>query len=273
MLKFLLIIAIAYVLFVGFVYLTQHRMIYFPAVPERTLSMTPVNAGMTYEDVMLQTADGVALHGWFVPSAGPRVLLFFHGNAGNISHRLESIRQFHELGLSVLIIDYRGYGRSDGRPTEAGTYRDADAAWRYLTEERGVNPKDVVIFGRSLGGPIAARLAAQRRPAGLIVESAFSSVPDIAAELYRFLPTRWLSRFSYATREHVRDVRCPVLVVHSRDDEIIPYHHGETIYAAAGEPRTLLPLNGSHNGAHIFSEEPYTEGLRAFINGLDTPAR
>jgi fermentation-respiration switch protein FrsA (DUF1100 family) len=271
MLKFFLIISLCYVLFVAFIYFTQHRLLYLPNLPGRAVNMTPADAGMGYEDVALETVDGVRLHGWFVSGIGPRTLLFFHGNAGNVSHRLESIHQFRELGLSVLIIDYRGYGRSEGRPTEAGTYRDADAAWRYLTEDRDTRPEDIVIFGRSLGGPIAARLAAQQQPAGLIVESAFSSVPDIASELYRFLPVRWLSRFDYATREHMRDVRCPVLIVHSRDDEIIPYHHGEAIFAAAGEPRALLTLSGSHNGAHIVSEKPYVEGLRAFLHSLDGP--
>ncbi len=272
MLKFLLLLAAGYGLVLLIIYLMQGRMLYLPNVPGRTLTMTPADARMDYEDVSIETADGVTLHGWFIAGGSPRVLLFFHGNAGNISHRLDSIRQFRNLGLSVLIIDYRGYGQSEGRTTESGIYRDADAAWRYLTETRGVRPNNVVIFGRSLGGSVAARLAARQHPLALIVESSFSSVPDIAQELYPWLPVRWLSRLSHATRDYVRDVDCPVLVVHSRDDEIIPFHHGQAIFAAAPEPRTLLTLRGSHNDAYLRDERSYIEGLWAFLTLSSPPA-
>jgi len=272
MLKFALIVVTCYALLVAFVYFTQSRMLYLPDVPGRELAMTPSDIGIDYEDVSIDTADGLTLHGWFIPGRSTRVLLFFHGNAGNISHRLESIRQFHDLGLSVFIIDYRGYGRSGGKTTEAGTYRDADAAWDYLTGTRGVREHDIVIFGRSLGGSVASRLAAKTNPLGLIVESSFTSVPDIAQELYPWLPARWLSRLTHATRDYVRDVRCPVLVIHSRDDEIIPFHHAEATFAAAPEPRTLLALSGSHNDAFVRDERVYIEGLRAFMNELSLPA-
>ena len=272
MLKFFLLLAAGYGLVLLIIYLMQDRMLYLPNVPGRTLTMTPTDARMDYEDVSIETADGVTLHGWFIAGGSPRVLLFFHGNAGNISHRLDSIRQFRNLGLSVLIIDYRGYGQSEGRTTESGIYRDADAAWRYLTETRGVRPNNVVIFGRSLGGSVAARLAARQHPLALIVESSFSSVPDIAQELYPWLPVRWLSRLSHATRDYVRDVDCPVLVVHSRDDEIIPFHHGQAIFAAAPEPRTLLTLRGSHNDAYLRDEGSYIEGLWAFLTLSSPPA-
>ena len=268
MLKFILTLIACYALFVGIVYLLQDRMLYLPRVGGRALTMTPADAGMDFEDVRITAADGVNLHGWFIEGPSERVLLFFHGNAGNISHRLASIGQFLSLGLSVMIIDYRGYGQSEGRTTEAGTYRDAEAAWAYLTQERGVRPQDIVVFGRSVGASVAARLASEHEPAGLIVESSFTSVPDIAAELYWWLPARWLSRLSHATRDYVGDVRCPVLVVHSRDDEIIPFHHGEAILAAAPEPKSLLVLRGTHNDAFIRDERTYLEGLREFLAGL-----
>lgn len=267
-LKLILVIAAGYGLLVVIVYLMQGRMLYLANLPGRTLVTTPASRGMDYEDVSIVTSDGVRLHGWFIAGQSSRVLLFFHGNAGNISHRLDSIRQFHELGLSVLIIDYRGYGQSEGRATEKGLYRDAEAAWRYLVEDRGVPASDVIVFGRSLGASVASRLAAEHRPLALIVESSFTSVPDIAGELYPWLPVRWLSRLSHATRDHVRDVRCPVLVVHSRDDEIIPFHHGEEIFAAANEPRTLLAIRGTHNDGFIRDERSYVAGLRAFLSGL-----
>ena len=272
MLKFFSLLAASYGLVLVVVYLMQGRMFYLSSVPGRALTMTPADARMDYEDVSIETTDGVTLRGWFIAGRSPRVLLFFHGNAGNISHRLDSIRQFRNLELSVFIIDYRGYGESDGRTTESGIYRDADAAWRYLIETRGVRPNDVVIFGRSLGGSVAARLAAQQNPLALIVESSFTSVPDIAQELYPWLPVRWLSRLSHATRDYVRDVSCPVLVVHSRDDEIIPFHHGQAIYAAAAEPRTLLTLRGSHNDAFLRDENSYIEGLWTFLTEVSSPA-
>jgi len=174
--------------------------------------------------------------------------------------------------LSVLIIDYRGYGQSGGKTTEKGIYSDAEAAWHYLTKDRGISAGDIVIFGRSLGASAASHLAARHQPLALIVESSFTSVPDIAQDLYPWLPARWLSRLNHATRDFVRDVRCPVLVAHSRDDEIIPFRHGEAIFASANEPRTLLALRGTHNDAFLRDERTYLEGLRTFLNGLPVPA-
>ncbi len=272
MLRFLLIIAACYGSLILVVYLMQSRMLYLPDVPGRTLTLAPTDIGLEYEDVSIETADGVKLHGWFIPGQSSRVLLFFHGNAGNISHRLHSIRQFRDLGLSVFIIDYRGYGQSEGRTTEKGVYRDAAAAWRYLTEDRGVVPGNIVIFGRSLGASVASRLAGQHQPLGLIVESSFTSVPDIAQELYPWLPARWLSHLSHATRDYIQDVRCPVLIVHSRDDEIIPFHHGEAVFASANEPRTLLTIRGTHNDAFVRDERAYMQGLRTFLTPLTAPA-
>jgi len=272
MLKFVLIIVASYGLLLAVVYFMQDRMLYLPNVAGRTLAMTPIEVGMDYQDVSIDTADGVTLHGWFIIGRSSQVLLFFHGNAGNISHRLDSIRQFQKLGLSVLIIDYRGYGQSGGSTTERGIYRDTDAAWRYLTEDRGISASDIVIFGRSLGASAASWLAAKHQPRALIVESSFTSVPDIAEELYPWLPARWLSRFSHATGDYVRDFRCPVLVVHSRDDEIIPFHHGESIFASANEPRTLLVIRGTHNDAFLRDERAYIEGVRTFLTGLSEPA-
>ncbi len=268
MLKFILVIIASYALLVAVVYFMQNRMLYMPNVAGRALTMTPRDAGMDYQDVSIDTADGVTLHGWFIPGRSSRVLLFFHGNAGNISHRLESIRQFQGLGLSVLIIDYRGYGQSSGTTSEKGIYRDADAAWRHLTEDRGIATSDIVIFGRSLGGSAAAWLATRHQPLALIVESSFTSVPDVAQEVYPWLPVRWLTTLSHATGDYVRDVHCPILVVHSREDDIIPFHHGEDIFAAANEPRTLLVLRGGHNDAFLLDERTYLEGLKAFLASL-----
>ena len=266
MLKFLLIAVGAYLLLVGFVFLTQASMLYLPG---RQLDATPEDIGLDYEDVSLDTSDGVRIHGWFVPGDSSRTLLYFHGNAGNISHRLRSIRQFHDLDLSVFIIDYRGYGLSEGSPSEDGLYQDADAAWQYLTEVRGIRAEDIVVFGRSLGGSVASWLAAAQSPGALIVDSSFTSVPEIGQEVYPWLPVRLLSRFQHATKEHVTKATCPVLVVHSRDDEIIPFHHGEALFSAANEPKSFLELRGGHNDAHFTSESDYIDGLRRFLRSTE----
>ncbi len=268
MIKLLVLFAAGYGALAAVVYLMQGRMLYLPDTPGRELENTPADAGMHFEDIAVETDDGVTLHGWFVPGRSSRVLLFFHGNAGNISHRLESIRQFHDLELSVMIVDYRGYGRSGGQPTEQGMYRDAEAVWRHLAEDRAIPPGEIIIFGRSLGGSVASRLATVHNPGALILESSFTSVPDVAADIYPWLPVRLLSRTSHATRVYVQEVRCPVLVIHSREDEIIPFAHGRAIFEAAPEPRTFIELHGAHNDAHLRDQGTYIHGIAAFLDSL-----
>jgi fermentation-respiration switch protein FrsA (DUF1100 family) len=229
--------------------------------------MSPAAVGLAHEPVQFEAADGVALDGWFIPAEPSRgVVLFCHGNAGNMSHRLDSIRLFNRLGLSTFIFDYRGYGQSGGRTTETGTYSDAEAAWRYLLDERGIDPAGIVVFGRSLGGAIASWLAQEHTPAAVIVESTFTSVPDLAAKLYPIYPVRWLSRFNYNAAEYVARANCPVLVVHSRNDDIIPFSHGQLLFDAAGEPKQFLEIRGSHNDGFVVSGKPYQDGLDAFIS-------
>lgn len=243
-------------------YFFQDRMMYLPL---RAIGATPAERGLAYEEVRIETADGVALAGWYVPAAPERgVVLFFHGNAGNISHRLDTLELFHDLGLSTLIIDYRGYGQSQGRPSEQGTYLDAEAAWRYLVEERQVPPDRMIFFGRSLGGAVAAYLAQRHPPRALILESTFTSAPDIAADIFSFLPVRPLVRFQYNTLARLADIRCPVLIVHSPDDEVIPYSHGRRLFAAAAEPREFLEIRGGHNAGFLVSAN-YRAGLELFI--------
>lgn len=270
----LLFIAFVYAALVAFMWFRQESMLFLPGIPSRQLVATPADIGLRYEALRIATDDGEELDAWFVPAREERaVLLFFHGNAGNISHRLDSLRIFHGLGLSVLIIDYRGYGRSTGRPSELGTYEDARAAWRYLVEERAVPAQRIILFGRSLGGAVATWLATEQAPRGLIVESTFRSVPELAAGIYWFLPVRSLARIEYPAEALMGSVRAPVLVVHSREDEIIPFHHGEALYSAAGSPKTLLELRGGHNTGFLASERVYVQGLQAFLDGLNPRGR
>lgn len=262
----LLVAASLYAALLLAVYLGQEKLLYLPDQPSREIVATPREIGLDYETVWIVTADGVKLNGWYVEARRPRAtLLFFHGNAGNISHRLDSLRIFNELGLTVLIIDYRGYGLSEGKPSEAGTQLDALAAWRYLTEKRGVAPRNIVLFGRSLGAALAAWLAAEKQPGAVILESAFTSVPDLAADLYWWLPARRLARLHHATRDYLARVHSPVLVVHSREDEIIPYRHGLAVYAAAGQPKAFLPLRGGHNDGFLLTGNGYVRGLDEFL--------
>lgn len=263
-------VAAGYVVLAGLLYLYQDRLVYFP---ERALAATPARAGLVYEPVQFMSADGVGLSGWFIPAPKARAtLLFCHGNAGNISHRLESIRQFHQLGLNVFIFDYRGYGESAGSPTETGTYHDAEAARRYLVETRGLAPERIIYFGRSLGAAIAAWLATQNPPRALIVESAFTSVPDFGAEIYPWMPVRLLARLHYPTREYLQAVKAPVLVIHSRDDEIVPFRHGESVYAAARGPKEFLEIRGGHNDGFLVSGAQYTRHLDAFLRRVGLAA-
>jgi uncharacterized protein len=265
----LLLGAVLYAALVAFLWFRQESLVFLPGIPSRQLAATPQDIGLDYEALRIATADGEELDAWFLPAREERaVLLFFHGNAGNISHRLDSLRIFHGLGLSVLIFDYRGYGQSTGRPTEQGTYEDALAAWRHLVEERGIDSRRVILFGRSLGGAVATWLATEHRPRGLIVESTFRSVPDLAAELYWFLPVRRLARVEYPVEGLLPAVEAPVLVIHSRDDEIIPYRHGQALYEAANEPKQLLELAGDHNTGFLLSEPFYAAGLEVFLASL-----
>jgi uncharacterized protein len=269
LIQLLLVVFISWCGVAVYVYFTQSRMLYYPELPTRVIEATPAAIGLSYEDVHLIAADGTRLHGWFAPATVPRgTLLFNHGNAGNISHRLDSVALFHALGLNVLIYDYRGYGESEGKPTEAGTYLDVKAAWEYLLGKRGIAAKEVVIFGRSLGAAMAADLASQQASAGVILESAFTSIPALAASLYPWLPTRLLSRYHYNNLDKVERITSPLLIVHSRDDEIIPYSQGEELFERANQPKQFLELKGGHNDATHVSRDTYTETLELFLGAI-----
>ena len=278
--KALMLAALAYSIVCVGMYLLQDRLIFYP---DARLVATPRNVGLVYEDVSIRTSDDQAggpiqVHGWFVPapeqtSAENReradqlgTILFLHGNAGNISHRLQTLALLHELGFATLIIDYPGYGQSEGTVGEASAYAGADAAWRYLIEERGLPADSVTVFGRSLGGAMALYLAeGDRTPGALIVESSFTSIPDIAAELYPFLPVRWLARTQFPNRDRIAKVRSPVLVAHGPGDQLIPYQHGVNLYAAAPAPKRFLQLAGGHNDGFLATGPAYRQALAAFV--------
>jgi fermentation-respiration switch protein FrsA (DUF1100 family) len=263
-------LALIYISLGVLLYLFQGSMVFLANLPGRALEASPADIGLLHEDVAIATADGERLHAWYISAPDRRgVLLFFHGNAGNISHRLESIMIFNRLGLDVLIVDYRGYGLSTGSPSEHGSYRDAQAAWDYLVSKRSVQPSDIVIFGRSLGGAVgswlASRLPDDQQPAAVIIESTFTSGADMARRLYPVYPARLLTRLKYPVVDYAARLKCPVLVVHSRNDEIIPFAMGRTIYAAAPQPKEFIELRGDHNAGFWISRESYAAGLDAFL--------
>lgn len=272
LISLLTIAASVYVLLSLVLYLLQGKMVFLSNLPGRALTASPGDIGLEYEDVYLTTLDDERLHGWYVPATISRgVIVFFHGNAGNISHRLDSIGIFHQLGLDTLIIDYRGYGQSTGKTTEQGTYLDAQAAWSYLVDERGIAADQIIIFGRSLGGAVGAWLGAQHTPAAVIIESSFSSGVDMARRLYPFLPVRLITRLRYPVAEYASHLDCPVLVVHSRDDEIIPFAMGQSIYAAVKQRKSFLELRGDHNNGIFISRQDYLRGLDGFIESVFGP--
>lgn len=259
------ILLAAYLGILIFLYLFQSHYIYRPT---REIIITPDKVRLDYESVALEASDGTSLAAWFVPAANSKnVVLFLHSNMGNMSHYLETMQTFQAYGLNVMVFDYRGFGQSGGRPSEDGTYLDAEAAWDYLVNAKKFSPGEIVICGRSLGGSIASRLARDHTPAALIIESAFTSFPDLAADYYPYLPVRIISKFNYPTLENIRHVNCPVLVVHSRQDEIVPFEHGQKIFEAANKPKQFLEITGNHNDGFLASGDRYNKVLKNFIKG------
>lgn len=257
-----------YVIIVMLMYALQFRLVYHP---QKTIEATPSGAGLQYEDVTFQTEDDIKLHGWFVPAdSAALTVLYFHGNAGNISGRLETIQLLHRLGLNVFMFDYRGYGKSQGRPSEEGTYRDAQAAWNYLRSEQQLADSTIVIMGRSLGGAVAAWLSARESPAASIIESTFTSAPELGSDLYPWLPVRWLIKYEYNTLEQLKQIESPVFMAHSRQDQVVPFHHGRALFEAANQPKTFIELRGSHASGFWDTGAKYREGLKQFLRNHTT---
>ena len=260
----LIMLLFIYLAFVLLVYFNQTRLVYFP---EKRLSNTPKVFGLDYTSVQIATGDGETLHGWWIQVNNAKgTVLFFHGNAGNISHRINYLTMFKRLGYNTLLFDYRGYGQSSGTPSESGTYLDAQAAWRYLTENEKIAPAQIVLFGESLGGALAAWLAVREQPGLLVLASTFTSIPELASEIYPFLPVRWISRFEYNTLEMLRSVICPVFIAHSPQDEIVPFRHGQRLFQVAPEPKQFLSLEGTHNTGFIFMQPVWKKALGAFMD-------
>jgi fermentation-respiration switch protein FrsA (DUF1100 family) len=268
---------------VAFVMIFENSLIYFPSkYPEGDWSVENLKGreGQLFpkiENVWLETPDGVKIHGWYCtpqrttngqPSSLPArmTLLWFHGNAGNITGRYDVIRNLMELSVAVLIIDYRGYGRSEGSPSEQGLYTDARTAWDYLTGTRNINARNIVIFGDSLGGAIAIDLASKVAPGGLIVQSSFTSISDMAAHLMPLFP-RFILQTRMDSINKIGRVRAPKLFIHSPSDEMVPYNLGRRLFDAAPEPKQFYEVKGaSHNTTDLVGGRAYYETIGNFIS-------
>jgi fermentation-respiration switch protein FrsA (DUF1100 family) len=263
LLKLLLLVLLVYAGVCLAVALFQGRLVWFPGPPP---SSTPASQGLAFEPLTLRTEDGLALDAWFLPTERPiATVLVCHGNAGSIANRVWLARAYLAMGCSVLLFDYRGYGRSEGRPTEQGTYRDADAAWRHLVEERGVEPGRLVVHGESLGAAVALELASRRAVGALVLESAFTSLADLGARLYPLLPVRWLATIRYDNLARIGAVRAPLFVIHSPDDEIVPYADGQALFEAAPAPKEFLETSGGHNDGGFLLRAEWQDRVSQFV--------
>ncbi len=270
MISTILLIAVVAILLVVAVRSFEDSMIYFPAkYPEGYWS--PVDFGVQAEDCYFESEDGIRLHGWYAPSPGVRpTTLWAHGNAGNITHRLDHIKLLVEqVGLNVFIFDYRGYGRSDGKPSEEGLYRDARAAYDYLIKQRMLLPSDVIIYGQSLGGAVAVDLATTRSCSGLVLEATFTSARDMARLVIPLLPVDWVIKSEFNGLAKIARVRIPILMLHGAHDRTVPIRLGRTLFESANEPKRFVELpHSDHNDGYVVDSQLYVDSLREFLSGM-----
>jgi uncharacterized protein len=238
--------------------------------PDPFLVGTPAQAALDYEDVWFDTADNVRLHGWMIPSPGSSALMLFcHGNAGNISHRVDNIRRLHDIGLNVFIFDYRGYGQSSGKITEAGFYLDAEAAYAEARRHAKAQNLKLVIFGRSLGGIAAVHLGAHYGCSGLILESTFTHMAAMARVHFPLPVPEGLLRHKLNALEKIGRIKAPVLFVHGDLDDIVPIKLGRELFDAKNAPKEFMTIEGAgHNDTYFVGGQAYFDKLRDFVSSL-----
>ena len=266
-------VVLLYLALVVVLWFVESRLIYFPGA-ERSLTPPPAALQLPIERAQFTAEDGVQLVGWVMPAADSTSgfwLLVCHGNAGNLSQfdRPAHYAALRQLGLNLFAFDYRGYGESGGMPSEHGLYRDADAAYRYLREDRQVPAERIIVFGHSLGSAVAIDLASRTRIAGLIVEGGLVSVVQRGQELYPFIPVRWIARTRFSSIEKIPRVTPPKLFLHALADEVIPLAHGRRLFQAAAEPKTLVELAGTHSDAFAVDSARYFGSIKTFLATLE----
>jgi len=245
--------------------------------PTREITNTPDDLGMHFEDVYFPAADGTQLHGWFIPGRGDDTIVWFHGNAGNISNRVYNIMLLYQhVGANLFIFDYRGYGRSEGKPSEKGMYSDGEGVLEYLRSRDDIDHDRLVLFGRSLGGCIVAELAMRHRAKAVIIESSFTSVDDMARynrpAIAFFIPSRLLVRSRFDSLSKMGRIHSPVMIVHGDKDVTVPIHMGRELFEAANEPKRFYEIKGAtHDDTHMVGGENYYAALREFVENPTVP--
>jgi pimeloyl-ACP methyl ester carboxylesterase len=269
-LRIAVIPAVAYATLCAFMWAKQDELLF---IPDRNVVAKPDKVGLAYEDVMIAAGDGMKINAWYVPKEGAAAtVLHCHGNGGNISYMGNALSNFHERGFATLAFDYRGYGQSEGDRangdlSEGAVYRDADAAWTWLTTEKGVDPRSVVLWGQSMGGGVCSYLADQHPDAkALVLESSFTSLPDVGATIYWFLPVRLLSSFSFDTHARLQRLDMPVLIAHAPDDDVVPYALSQRNFDAARSSRKrFIELQGGHVGGFDVTPGAMDEAARFLL--------
>jgi fermentation-respiration switch protein FrsA (DUF1100 family) len=256
-----------YLLLLVFMYLFQGKMIFLPST---NFIITPSEAGLQAEDIWIETFDGEQLHGWYFPSDSTEYLVIFsHGNAGNISNRIDIAKFLQETGFSVLIYDYRGYGQSSGKPSEEGLYRDIEAVVNYLKAEKGYSEQQMIMYGRSMGGAVASYAATEFNVGGLVLDSAFRNLKTMVRDLYPFVPA-FLASYDFPTEQYVQQLSgIPVMIMHSPNDTIVDITHGKSLFGVAQEPKTFVELRGGHNDNFHASVDTHNKHWREFLKMLD----
>ena len=270
LLSLLISILLAYLLVLVLIRMFESRLIFFPNYPSR-LDGDWHPRGLNVEDVWLTTSDGVRLHAWWVPDDQARfTVLAFHGNASNIANRAPTYEFLHDAHVNVLALEYRGYGRSEGKPSEAGIYRDAEAAYDYVANSKGVDPKTIISFGQSLGTAVAAHLAAHRQVAGLVLEAPFPSASRVARKIFWFLPGISLLTYGqFDTRSWLKEIHAPVVIVHCSQDPVIPFQFGQEVYDEALPPKSFIRINGyCHEESSLIAPAQYKTALQEFLKSL-----
>lgn len=255
-----------YIIVCIYIYFVQDKMVFYPT---NDVAVTPEEVHLQYEEVFLKAGEKDSICAWFFPKQvnylTHKTIIFADGNAGNMSYRLESILFLNQIGANVLMFDYRGYWKSSGKPTEKATYEDALACYNWLIDVKGTKPENIIIFGRSLGGAVAIDLATKVKCGGLIVESSFTSAPDMAAHVFPFFPVRFLSKYKFDSINKIRNIKCPLLVTHSPEDDIIPFKMGQILFDEAREPKIFVPLSGGHNDREYLQDSTYQEAITKMI--------
>ncbi len=259
------------ILYIGIVlyfYFFQSHFVYHP---KKNIFNTPDALGLEFEDIKYTAPGKSTITGWFIPTKNAKyTMLYCHGNAGNIATHLDHIYAISKIGVNIFIFDYQGYGNTAGKPSEENTYQDAETAWAFLIKEKKISPNNIIIYGHSLGGAIASKLATTQPAKGLILEGSFTDIIEIGQELYPYLPIKKLCYFKYNSKHNLASIKYPVLIIHSKDDEVIPYKHGEMLYKIANNPKSLLKLAGSHDETYVVSRFKYRNGIAKYLESLNT---